>query len=131
MKTQITLIVLSVIFSLATLSLPAEERETQLPNLWTYHWELDETPEGQESATPVVPVEVTFLDEPVEIASHSASLALMRKYSVHLGPEWSPGLAYRLLETFESIPQHINDLRADAPSVEASLWRLSDRHIQD
>ena len=131
MKTQITLIVLSVIFSLATLSLPAEERETQLPNLWTYHWELDETPEGQESAMPVVPVEVTFLDEPVEIASHSASLALMRKYSVHLGPEWSPGLAYRLLETFESIPQHINDLRADAPSVEASLWRLSDRHIQD
>ena len=131
MKTQITLIVLSVIFLLATLFLSAEERETQFPNLWTYHWELDETPEGQESATPVVPVEVTFLDEPVEIASHSASLALMRKYSVHLGPEWSPGLAYRLLETFESIPQHINDLRADAPSVEASLWRLSDRHIQD
>ena len=129
MKTRITLIALSVIFFLATLSRPAEEQEIQLPNLWTYHWELDETPEGQESATPVVPVEVTFLDEPIEIASHSASLALMRKYSVHLGPEWSPGLAYRLLETFESIPQNINNLRADAPSVEKSLWRLSDRQI--
>ena len=98
---------------------------------FTYHWEIDETPEGSESATPVEPVEVTFLDEPVEIASHSASLALLRKYSVHLGTEWSPGLAYRLLETFESIPQHIKHLSADAPSVEASLWRLSDRHIQD
>jgi len=54
---------------------------------FTYHWEIDETPEGSESATIVEPVQVTLLDEPVEIASHSASLALMRKYSVHLGPE--------------------------------------------
>ena len=129
MRTRIILIASCLIFSLATLSLPAEEQEPQSPHLWTYHWELDETPEGQESATPVAPVEVTFLDEPVEIASHSASLALMRKYSVHLGPEWSPGLAYRLLQTFESIPQNINHLGADAPSVEASFWRLSDRDI--
>ena len=131
MKFQNILIAWYAIFCFATLPLSAEELETRSPNLWTYHWELDETPEGQESAMPVAPVEVKFLDEPVEIASHSASLALMRKYSVHLGPEWSSGHAYRLLQTFESIAQHINDLRADAPSVEASLWRLSDRHIQD
>ena len=131
MRTRSILIAWCVIFAMATLSVSAEEQETRSPNLWTYHWEIDETPEGQESATPVEPVEVTFLDEPVEIVSHSASLALMRKYSVHLGPEWSLGLAYRLLETFESIPQNINHLSADAPSVEASLWRLSDRHIQD
>ena len=131
MRTRSILIAWCVIFSMVTLSGSAEEQETRSPNLWTYHWKLDETPEGQESATPVEPVEVTFLDEPVEIVSHSASLALLRKYSVHLGTEWSPGLAYRLLETFESIPQNINHLSADAPSVEASLWRLSDRHIQD
>ena len=129
MKNKIIQIVLCLIFCFATLTLPAEEQETRSPNLWTYHWEIDETPEGQESATPVAPVEVTFLNESVEIVSHSASLALLRKYSVHLGTEWSPGLAYRLLETFESIPQDINDPRADAPSVEASIWRLSDRHI--
>ena len=129
MRNSIILIALCVIFCFATLPLSAEEQETQLQNLWRFHWELDETPEGQESATPVAPMEVILLDEPVEIASHSASLALMRKYSVHLGPEWSPGLAYRLLQTFESIPQEINNLRADAPSVEASFWQLSDQHI--
>ena len=55
----------------------------------------------------------------------------MPKYSVHLGPEWSPGLAYRLLQTFESIPQETNNLYEEIPSVDASVWRLSNRHIQD
>ena len=122
MRTRTILIASCVIFCLATLPLSAEEQETQSPHLWTYHWELDETIEGQESATPVDPVEVTFLNEPVEIASHSASLALLRKYSVHLGPEWSPGHAYRLLQTFESIPLGIL-------SEEKSLWKLSNRHL--
>ena len=98
---------------------------------FTYHWEIDETPEGSESATVVEPVEVTLLDEQVQVPSHSASLALMRKYSVHLGPEWDPGYAYRLLQTFESIPQETNNLYADTPGVAPSIWRLSDRHIQD
>ena len=74
---------------------------------------------------------MTLLDEPIEIASHSASLALMRKYSVHLGPEWSPGHAYRLLQTFESIPQETNNPYAESPGVASSIWRLSNRHIQD
>ena len=101
-----------------------------VPSGWPFEfsWEIDETPEGQERATAVEPIEVTLLDEPVEIAAHSASLALMRKYSVYLGTEWSPGHAYRLLQTFESIPQNINYSRAN-PSLEPSLWRLSDRHI--
>ena len=96
-----------------------------------YHWEIDETPEGSESATVVEPVEVTLLDEQIQVPSHSASLALMRKYSVHLGLEWDPGYAYRLLQTFESIPQETNSLYAEGPEVASSVWRLSDRHIQD
>ena len=98
---------------------------------FTYHWEIDETPEGSESATVVEPVEVTLLDEQIQVPSHSASLALMRKYSVHLGPEWDPGYAYRLLQTFESIPQGTNNLYEDTPGVASSIWWLSDRHIQD
>ena len=94
-----------------------------------YHWEIDETPEGQESATVVEPVIVKFLDEPIQVPSHSASLALMRKYSVYLQGEWSPGYAYRLLQTFESIPQETNHLRASTPSVEPSVWRLSRHHV--
>ncbi|MDE0401645.1 MAG: dockerin type I domain-containing protein [Candidatus Poribacteria bacterium] len=100
-------------------------------NAFNYHWEIDETPEGSESATIVEPVEVTLLDEQIQVPSHSASLALMRKYSVHLGPEWDPGYAYRLLQTFESIPQETNNLYANTLGVAPSIWRLSDRHIQD
>ena len=98
---------------------------------YTYHWEIDETPEGSESATVVEPVEVTLLDEQIQVPSHSASLALLRKYSVHLGLEWDPGHAYRLLQTFESIPQETNNPYANTPGVAPSIWRLSDRHIQD
>ena len=84
-------------------------------NAYTYHWEMNETPEGSESATVVEPVEVTLLDEQIQVPSHSASLALLRKYSVHLGLEWDPGHAYRLLQTFESIPQETNNPYAGNP----------------
>lgn len=72
-----------------------------------------------------------LIDEPIQVASHSASLALMRKYSVHLGTEWGPEHAYRLLQTFESIPQETNNLYEESPGVAASIWRLSNRHIQN
>ena len=100
-------------------------------NAFIYHWEINETPEGNESATVVEPVQVTLLGEPIQVVSHSASLALMRKYSVHLGPEWSPGHAYRLLKTFETIPQETNYFYAESPGVASSIWSLSSRHIQD
>ena len=98
---------------------------------FNYHWEIDETPEGQESATVVEPVQVTILDEQVEISPHSASIWLMKRYSVHLGVEWSGAHAYKLLQTFESIPQKKNRIYDKDPRVPISLWKLSDRHIQD
>ena len=98
---------------------------------FNYHWEIDETPEGQESATVVEPVQVTILDEQIEISSHSAALWLMKRYSVHLGTEWSGAHAYKLLQTFESIPQERNSPYDKDPRVPKSLWKLSDRHIQD
>ena len=100
-----------------------------LSHAFNFHWELDETPEGSESATAVEPVQVVLLDEVIEVPSHSASLALMRKYSVYLTPEWIPAYAYRLLETFESIPQASNSLYDEIPRLEPSLWQLSNRHI--
>ena len=122
MKT-LKLVLISIIFFCTVVSYGAP---------FTYHWEIDETPEGSESATVVEPIEVTVLNEQIQVPSHSASLALLRKYSVHLGPEWDPGYAYRLLQTFESIPQETNNLYdATNPRVETSVWRLSNRHIQD
>ena len=98
---------------------------------FNYSWQLDETLEGAESATVVEPVEVILIFEVVALPLHSASLALMRKYSVHLGPEWSAGHAYRLLQTFESIPQRTNSLYEASAELPASVWHLTNRYIQD
>ena len=97
---------------------------------FTYTWKTDTTYEGTESATLVQPVQVMFIDEPIQVAPHSASLRLMQEYSVLLGTEWSDGQAYRLLQTFNSIPQLRND-PYKAPEVPSSLWQLSDQHIQN
>ena len=100
-------------------------------NAYEFHWEIDETPEGQESATVVEPIQVTILDEQIEISGHSASLWLMHRYSVHLGTEWSAEHAYKLLQTFISIPQDKNNFNDKEHRLPISLWKLSDRHIQD
>ena len=93
-----------------------------------FSWEIDETPEGSESATVVEPVQVVILGEAVAVPSYSASLRLMRKYSVHLGTEWSAGHAYRLLQMFESIPQRTNPYQG-SPELPTSVWHLSNRHL--
>ena len=98
---------------------------------YTYHWEIDETPQGAERASLIEPVQVILLDEVIEVASHSASLQLMEKYSVHLGTEWSANHAYSLLRMFESIPQAMNYPDDEEPTVPSSVWMLSDRHIQN
>ena len=94
-----------------------------------FTWEIDETPEGTESVTVVEPVRIILLDEVIEVPSHSASLALMRKYSVHLTDAWSPAHAYRLLQTFESIPQQKNSLYEAEPDIPPSVWQISNRHL--
>ena len=98
---------------------------------YTYTWKTDTTYEGVDKATLVQPVQVMFLNQPIQIVPHSASLRLMQQYSVLLGTEWSDGQAYRLLQTFESIPQLSNDLNKGRPSVPSSLWQLTDQHIQN
>ena len=98
---------------------------------YTYQWKADTTFEGADSVNLVQPVQVLFLDEPIQIVPHSASLRLMQQYSVLLGTEWSDGQAYRLLQTFESIPQPSNEFREETLEVPHSLWRLSDQHIEN
>lgn len=105
---------------------------TTYTNAFEFSWQLDETPEGSESTTHVEPVEVILHDEVVEVPAHSASLALLRKYSIHLTPDFTPDYAYRLLKTFESIPQPRNEYyHKDTPSVEPSLWQLTDRNVHN
>ena len=98
---------------------------------YTYHWETDATYEGADSVNVIQPVQVMFLNEPVRVVPHSASLHLMQRYSVLLGSEWSEGQAYRLLQTFESVPQQKNRYSDEKPRVPLSLWQLTSQHIQN
>ena len=95
-----------------------------------FSWQIDETPEGQESATAVEPIEVTLLDQPIQISSHSASIFLMKKYSVYIDTNWSSIDAYKLLQTFETIPQRTN-WRFASQDVSPSVWQISNRHIHN
>ena len=98
---------------------------------FTYTWKTDQTYEGVDKATLVQPVQVMFLNQPIQVVPHSSSLRMIQQYSVLLGTEWSDGEAYRLLQTFESIPQDKNNVSDEIPGVSPSLWQLSDQHIQN
>ena len=98
---------------------------------FSFHWEIDETPQGAESVTLVKPVRVLLSDQVLSIAPSSASLQLLDKYSVHLDGDWSTGHAYSLLRTFETIPQQTNDPYHEVARVPASIWRLTHEHVPD
>ena len=85
---------------------------------YSYTWKTDTTYEGADSVNMVQPVQVLFLDEPIQVVPHSASLRLMQQYSVLLGTEWSDGPSLSIAQTFESIPQLSNNLyERDTQSV--------------
>ncbi|MYH81727.1 hypothetical protein F4141_13640 [Candidatus Poribacteria bacterium] len=98
-----------------------------------YNWELDETPEGSESATVVEPIIVTLLDEPQQIPPHTAALQLLKKYSVFIDINWTEAEAYKLFQIFESIPQRHNSYNDPRPiherEITPSIWRLTDQHL--
>ena len=118
-KILITAIVFASIISILPIS-----------HAFEFSWQIDETPEGQESATVVQPVEVVILDESIEIADNSASIRLMKKYSVHLGEEWDTAHSYQLLQIFDTIPQRTNYL-GSSDKLDPSVFILTDRHIHN
>lgn len=100
-----------------------------------YHWEIDETPEGQETVTPTKPVVVTLLDTPIEVPPHTAALHLMKRYSVFLDTSWTASDAQKLFLTFQSIPQILNSYYDSTPyeerQIEPSTWKISDLHLHN
>ncbi len=98
-----------------------------------YSWEMDETPEGTERAAVVEPIIVTLLDEPQQIPPHTAAFQLLKKYSVLIDINWTEADAYKLFQTFESIPQRHNSYNDPRPiderEVTPSIWQLTNQHL--
>ncbi len=128
MKIQRFLIVAIVVASIISI--------IPISHAFEYSWQLDETPEGQESVTPISPIEIIFVgEEPIEIPTHDAAFHLMRKYSVLVNAEWTAREAAQLLKIFDSIPQRHYSYSDTTPLSERDLipstWQISDLHIHN
>ena len=108
----------------------------QQSSAFNYNWQIDETPQGQETATIVEPVIVTLYDTPVAVSSETAALQMSKRYNIFLDPNWSAVDARKLYLTFQSIPQTVvswsdYDVDYEQRRVEPSIWQISDQYIQN
>ena len=84
----------------------AVEFLNQNNDVFTYHWEQDQSTSGLEYASNVnTPVKIEYLDEEVELPPFSIAEDLHEDYGVILdGEEWTREHAFRLYETMKQIP---------------------------
>jgi len=91
-----------------------------------YHWEQGKSLAGYEYSSYInEPVQVTFLDEQLEIPDNSASLKLQNDYGILLSNEeldWQHDFSYAMLEMMKTIPQK---------SLIPSKWILTRDHIDN
>ncbi len=94
---------------------------------FTYHWEIDETPSGQESVSLPEPIEVEIEGSGIKASlSNGAATKLASKYKIFLSPQWDSEKAYLLLKTLNDMPTARNYFNQYPRS---SYWVLSDAHI--
>ena len=94
---------------------------------FTYHWEIDETPSGQETVHIPKPIKVKI--EGLNInASHEsgAAVKLATLYKVYLSPQWDSEKASLLLNTINNLPG-AHWYFDDKPSY----WMLDAAHIHN
>ena len=95
---------------------------------FTYHWEIDETPSGQESVSLPEPIEVEIEGSGMKASlSNGASTKLATKYKIFLSPQWDSEKAYLLLKTLNDMPTAYGYFYQD--NFKPSYWLLSDTHI--
>jgi len=94
--------------------------------IFTYHWEMDESPSGSESMTILEPLEVKIIDEPIKVSYSTAALKLRQEYGVYLSHHWNNELAQLLLLAFESVPRYWV-----ARERGLSYWALTNGHLPE
>ena len=76
-----------------------------------FHWEIDETPEGQESVSLPEPIEVEIEGSGIKASlSDGAATKLASKYKIFLSPQWDSEKAYLLLKTLNDMPRAVKDM---------------------
>ena len=98
--------------------------DMSIAEIFRYHWELDETPSGQETVSIPEPIEIEIEDTGEKAyLSNSASIRLADRFKVYLSPEWDADKASILL-------QAIQDMTEETFSFfDPTYWRLSDLHV--
>ncbi len=91
-----------------------------------FEWLTNETHQGQETTTPVEPLQINILGKEVEVFDDSFALKLHDRYNVYLDNySWTHEYSYALFNAFEQIPVPYWD------SLERSMWHLVDIEIDN
>ena len=86
-----------------------------------FEWITNETHQGQETATPVEPLQINISGKEVEVFDDSFALKLHDLYNVYLDNySWSNEYSYALLNAFEQIPLPYWD------TLDRSMWYIVD-----
>ena len=100
-----------------------------MANTFRYHWEIDETPWGQESVSLPEPIAVEIEASGIKASlSNGAATKLASKYKIFLSPQWDSEKTYLLLKTLDDMPTvgiYFNQYPI------SSYWILSNAHITD
>lgn len=100
--------------------------DMSIAEIFRYHWELDETPSGQETVSIPEPIEIEIEDTGEKAyLSNSASIRLADRYKVYLSPEWDSDKASILLQAIEDMTEDVWIFGFGSPTY----WILSDLHV--
>ena len=99
-----------------------------MANTFRYHWEIDETPSGQESVSLPEPIAVEIEGSGIKASlSNGAATKLASKYKIFLSPQWDSEKTYLLLKMLDDMPTAYNYFYQE--NFKPSYWLLSSTHI--
>ena len=100
--------------------------DMSIAEIFRYHWELDETPSGQETVSIPEPIEIEIEDTGEKAyLSNSASIRLADRFKVYLSPEWDADKASILLQAIQDMTEDYRPFSFFDPTY----WILSDLHV--
>ena len=104
--------------------------DISIAEIFRYHWELDETPSGQETVSIPEPIEIAIEDTGEKAyLSNSASIRLADRYKVYLSPEWDSDKASILLQAIEDMTEEDWWAFGGSGGYNPTYWILSTLHV--